>query len=160
VVPPRPGATISTALKYKGGEARVELLTPLRSGTEWEPTLIKSLAFGAQKAPFLDYLIEEPIEATYLAEDGIRVRVPHPARFALHKLIVAENRPAGSQTKSVKDKTQATELILALDELRTTDLESAAKRLVAYGPKYVEKAIRAARTLGSPVRDRVLSLIK
>ena len=42
---------IPTALKYRGGEARVELLTPLRKGRAWEPQIIKSLKFGGIPPP-------------------------------------------------------------------------------------------------------------
>lgn len=49
VLPARPGSRLSTALKYRGGEARVELLTPLEKGRAWEPQVKKSLKFGAQK---------------------------------------------------------------------------------------------------------------
>jgi hypothetical protein len=159
IVPARPGARISTALKYRGGEARVELLTPLGTGRPWEPTIIRSLGFGAQKAPFLDYLIDDPVDATYVAEDGLRVRVPQPARFALHKLIVAANRDAASQAKAMKDKAQAAELIEALAELRPADLRAAARDLRRRKGGYAEKAAEAAVTMPEPMRTRVLKLI-
>lgn len=144
VVPARPGSRISTALKYRGGEARVELLTPLRKGRPWQPEVIKSMKFGAQRAPYLDYLIENPVEATYLAEGGIPIVVPNPARFAWHKLIVAANRDPGSHAKSLKDIAQARELLSVLHEKQPSKLKQAAQQLVKRGGAYLKKAREGA----------------
>ncbi len=42
----------------------------------------------------LDYLIEKPINAVMLAGNPCLVKVPQPARFALHKLVVSQERAA------------------------------------------------------------------
>jgi hypothetical protein len=159
VVPARPRSRISTALKYKGGELRVELLTPHRTGEPWSPVIVRSLGFGAQQAPYLGYLLEHAVEATYVAEDAIRVRVPDPARFALHKLIVAADRAPSSHAKSLKDRAQAAELMVTLAESRPADLEEAARALVAQGQTYVGKALAGARPLPEEVRAKVTVLL-
>lgn len=153
VVPPSPGSRISTALKYKGGEARVELLTPLRKGAPWKAEVIGKLNFGAQRAPFLDYLIENPIEATYLSGAGVAVVVPDPARFAWHKLIVAANRDASRHTKAIKDVAQATELLNALAQQRPKDLEKAAALLIRRGGAYLKKTQEGFARLDPATRD-------
>ncbi|MBI3515054.1 MAG: hypothetical protein HY060_13475, partial [Proteobacteria bacterium] len=145
VVPPRPGSRLSTALKQKGGEARVELLTTLPSGRPWQPRLVRTLGFGAQQAPYLDYLIEDPVEATYLHADGIHVVVPDPARFAFHKLIVAADRRSSEQTKVAKDLAQAAELWRVLSDVRPADLKAARKALTRAGRTYIAKARQGAR---------------
>ena len=70
----------------------------------------------------------------------MRVRVPDPARYAVHKLIVASERPAAT-AKRKKDLLQAQELIEAHRLQRNADrieqaLDDARKR----GPKW-RKAI-------------------
>jgi hypothetical protein len=152
VVPARPGSRISTALKYRGGEARVELLTPLKTGRAWEPQVIKSLKFGAQKVPYLDYLIDEPVEATYLTGAGVRVTVPHPARFAWHKLIVAANRDVASHAKAMKDAAQAAELLTILLAARPHEVKRAADQLVARGGAYLKTARGGAKRLDGELR--------
>lgn len=152
VVPPRPGSRISTALKYRGGEARVELLTPLVKGNPWVPKVVTTMAFGAQQVPFLDYLVKKPIPATYLFDDGIRIVVPDPARYALHKLIVAANRNISAQAKAAKDIDQAAQLILALSEIDSRTLSSANRSLAAFGPAYVKKARAGAVRLPEEIR--------
>ncbi len=51
--------------------------------------------------------------------------LPHPARFAVHKLLVAQERAAAFQAKSLKDVAQAAVLVTALEELRPGDLRQA-----------------------------------
>lgn len=160
IVPARLGSRIPTALKYRGGETRVELLTPLRKGRPWEPEVINSLQFGAQKAPFLDYLIEEPVEATYLAGAGVRVTVPHPARFALHKLIVAANRGVSGHTKALKDTAQAGELLRVLFDAHGRELQRAATQLARRGGAYVTKARQGAARLDDETRAAVLGYLR
>jgi hypothetical protein len=158
IVPARPGARIPTALKLAGAEARVELLTPLASGKAWTPRVITALGFGARQAPYLGYLLEQSIDAVYLAEDGVRVRVPPPARYALHKLIVAANRDPGRQAKALKDRAQA-ELIAALAEDRPDDLKTAARDLAKHGRGYVSKATKTLRLMDAASREAVLPLL-
>jgi hypothetical protein len=55
---------------------------------------------------------------------GILVLVPAPERFAVHKLILALQRPIGA-AKRDKDVAQAGALILALLEKRSEDLRLA-----------------------------------
>ena len=144
VVPPRPGARLSTALKQKGGDARVELLMPQGGGRPWRPHALPTLGFAAQRTPFLDYLIERPIEATYLQAAGVRVAVPDPARFALHKLIVAADRGPREQAKVAKDLAQAAELWRVLRDVRPGDLGRARRALARSGRAYVAKARQGA----------------
>ena len=67
------------------------------------------------------------------AAAAILVNVPEPARFALHKLLVAQDRPAAFQAKSRKDVVQAANLVTALAELRPGDLDAAATTVRAKG---------------------------
>lgn len=155
IVPARVGAVISHALKYQGGEVRVELLTPAEPGKEWQPRFIQALAFGAQGVPYLDYLLVSPLRATYLHDDGISVMVPDPARFALHKLIVAANRDAGAQAKARKDIFQAAALIAILAADRPDDLLRAAQALRDYPAAYVALARKGARLLDEETRTKL-----
>jgi len=57
-----------------------------------------------------------------LIGSGVRVIVPQPIRFALHKLIIAQRRKT-QEAKSQKDIAQACEL---LDVLRSNDPDAVA----------------------------------
>jgi hypothetical protein len=105
------------ATKYVGANGlRVDFLTPNRGSDDLvgKPAKMPSLG-GAAAEPlrFLDFLIYEPVRTVMLHKGGIPVLVPDPCRFAVHKMIVAARRSAGSQ-KDLKDLGQANQLAEAL----------------------------------------------
>ncbi len=55
---------------------------------------------------FLDFLVKDKIAVKF---EGINVVLPHPARFALHKLIVAQLRK--NKDKAVKDNIVAVDIL-------------------------------------------------
>jgi hypothetical protein len=67
-------------------------------------------------------LLENTQAAAIPFRSGILVNVPHPARFALHKLVVSQRRPAAQQTKANKDIQQSSELFALLLEDRPGDV--------------------------------------
>lgn len=111
----------STSFKVRGQALRVDLLTPQGGGGS-KPRPIPRFRTAAQPLAYLDYLIAEPQDAALVASGGILVNVPVPARFALHKLLVARSRPAAQQSKSDKDLDQAAQVIQILSEDRPGDL--------------------------------------
>lgn len=155
IVPAKSGARISHALKYKGGEFRVELLTPSEPEKDWQPKIVHQLQFGALRMPYLDYLLQKIVRATYLHDDGISVVVPHPAYFALHKVIVAANRGIGDEAKARKDLFQAASLIQILAEDRPEDLAAAAADLLNYPADYLELFRKGARRLDAGVKAKL-----
>ncbi|MDZ4233261.1 MAG: GSU2403 family nucleotidyltransferase fold protein, partial [Dietzia sp.] len=53
---------------------------------------------------------------------GVLVSVPDPARFALHKVLIAGERPVIAQAKSEKDLRQAAAVLGVLHEDREGDI--------------------------------------
>ncbi|WP_051439950.1 GSU2403 family nucleotidyltransferase fold protein [Methylobacterium sp. 10] len=94
---------------------RVEFLLSNRGSDEvtgapvWMPALG---GVSAQPLRYLDFLISDPVRSTLLHAGGISVTVPAPERYAVHKLIVANERT--EREKQAKDLTQAGFLIEAL----------------------------------------------
>ncbi len=76
----------------------VEFLTPERGRGVDGPVLLKGWGMNATALRFLDFLIKDTIKIQF---EGIDVIVPHPARFAIHKLVVAQRR--GTHEKALKD---------------------------------------------------------
>jgi len=124
---PVPGlspSSASTSFKVRGRSLRVDLLTPqFRGGTK--PVPIPRFGTAAQPLPDLSYLIDQAQPAAVVAGAGILVQVPTPARFALHKLLVAGSRPPSGRTKSAKDVLQAAQLIEVLTADRPGELNAA-----------------------------------
>ena len=81
------------------------------------------LAF-ASPLQYLAYLIADAVPTIALIEGGIPVTVPQPARYAVHKLIVAQVRRVDAAKRN-KDLKQAKELIEAIELSSPTSLEDA-----------------------------------
>ena len=81
----------------------------------------------ADSAPMeqLSWLIERPVRAVALWGAGIPVAIPDPARFAVHKLIVAGRRSEAESEERVADLASAEALIAALREEDPSGLEAA-----------------------------------
>ena len=120
----------SSSFRVRGRDLRVDFLTPATKQHRDRPVYLAHLAAAADPIEGLDYLLEEPISAVALGGSGILVNVPNPARFALHKLWVARQRPVSEQTKSRKDVRQAEQLLEVLESDRPGDLERAFAALV------------------------------
>ena len=105
---------------------RVEFLTPNTSSDDYggKPATMPALG-GVDATPlrFLDFLIHRPVRAVMLHRSGVPVTVPDPARYAIHKLVVAHRRRRGGdgEAKDTKDLSQAATLMEAMVELRRQD---------------------------------------
>lgn len=116
----------STSFHVRGRDLRVDFLTPDRSrGRSRKPVVLTHLGCAAQPLTGLDYLIEESADAAVVAGGGVRVNVPQPARFALHKLWVAGERPVSEAAKARKDLRQAAQMLEVLATDRPGDLTQA-----------------------------------
>ena len=95
---------------------------PRPRGRHWAP--IPALRAAAATVQHLDWLIAGPSPAAALYGAGVLVQAPQPARYAVHKLIVAQRREAGS-AKRQKDLDQARALIEALRQTEPFAVEDA-----------------------------------
>lgn len=93
---------------------KVEFLTTRESAADKVPVLIEQLSVHAQPLEYMDYLIGNNQPSVILHGAGIPVRVPDPARFALHKLAVSQLRPAAMKAKADKDLRQASVILEVL----------------------------------------------
>jgi hypothetical protein len=91
----------------------VDLLTPQLRKDDKNPMPLTKLMAGAVPLQHLRWLMEHPVPAAALHGSGIALYVPTPARYAIHKLIIAQKR-ATDRGKRQKDLLQAKALIEAL----------------------------------------------
>ncbi|MEN1926191.1 GSU2403 family nucleotidyltransferase fold protein [Luteimonas sp. MJ293] len=100
----------SLYVSEKDPQLRVDFLTvPRRKGRE--DVYMADLGVSLSPLRFLDYLIERPGQAVLMDRaDACLVNLPDPARYGLHKLIVAYERGA-AHPKHRKDIAQALALI-------------------------------------------------
>ncbi|MGQ0483869.1 MAG: GSU2403 family nucleotidyltransferase fold protein [Hyphomicrobiales bacterium] len=126
----------------------VDLLTPQFRRSDRNPMPLPGLAAGAVPMQHLDWLIENPIHAVALHGAGIPLRVPQPARYAIHKLIVAQKR-AHDAVKRTKDLHQAKSLIEALRHSDPWALRDAYEHAAAQGERGWRRPIdRSLKELG------------
>jgi hypothetical protein len=64
---------------------------------------------NAQPLRFLDYLLQNTIR---IEAEGLKIKVPHPAAFALHKLIISTRRT--KEEKLLKDRKESLAILTAL----------------------------------------------
>jgi hypothetical protein len=126
----------------------VDVLTRYRTRADEErAVLMPGLQCSAQPLRYLEFLIAEPIPAVALYGSGVPVTVPQPARYAVHKLIVAQVRSEAS-AKRGKDLAQAKELIAALGVTAPGSVDSAIANARRRGAKWRTFLDRSLREIG------------
>lgn len=142
------GGTGATYLDPRDPDFQLDFLTPLyRNGNE--PFRHPQLGIKLQPLKFMEYLLEDVQQAALLNDAGaVLVNVPHPARYALHKLIVAGERPASRIAKSNKDIRQAGAILSVLREQARWQVDEAWADLVARGPGWRSRVQRGRDALG------------
>ena len=108
---------------------QVDVVTQYGRGRK-SPVLVEDLGCAAAALTFQEYLVEDAIEVAALYGPGVLVRVPTPTRYALHKLLVAQERGRTELAKRQKDLRQARELmdiLIDADEASLQDSLDAAR---------------------------------
>ncbi|MGC6330760.1 GSU2403 family nucleotidyltransferase fold protein [Rhizorhabdus sp. FW153] len=143
----RPGAPPS---RFRNAEGYlVDLLTPVRSRADRNPMSLVGLEAGAVPLHYLGWLIEDPVPTVALWGAGIAVNVPQPARFAVHKLILAQRRDQANRHKRMKDLDQARALIEVLRDHDRFALADAVSDARSRGRKgWAEHIDRSLNELG------------
>jgi hypothetical protein len=145
----------STSFRVAGKSLVLELLTPMHARDREAPVFIDALQAAAHPLRFLDYLVEGPERAAVLGGDGVLVNVPDPARYALHKLIVAAVRPLSSAAKARKDLRQVELLLGVLLEDRPGAVAVAWEVLASRGRTWLAKARASLSRLSGALREQL-----
>lgn len=87
----------------------IEFLVPERGKGSDKPYALPQLGLNAQALRFLDFLSQNTIKTKV---GLITITLPHPANFAIHKLLVMKRRPKAE--KQAKDKEDAIKILNAL----------------------------------------------
>ena len=128
----------SQFVSQREGDLRIDFLTAPRR----KPGDVAAPELGVALVPlkFMDYLLERPGQAVLIDRaDACLVNLPDPARYGLHKLIVAHERGA-RHPKYRKDILQALALIEWHLERAPTLLVDAWRDLVSRGRGWETRA--------------------
>lgn len=140
----RAGASYATP---SDPDFQLDFLTPLHRGAD-EPYEHPQLKITLQPMRFMEYLLEDVQQAALFSAEGVVVaNVPHPARYALHKLLVFAERGATRRVKANKDLRQSGALLSFYRATSAREVEAAWKDLVARGPGWRERAVRGRDAL-------------
>ena len=133
----------------------IELLVPVRRRSDPNPMPIPGLQAGGTPVQYLDWLIDSPSPAVALHGSGILVQVPRPSRYAVHKLILAQES-GRSVAKRQKDLLQARSLLEALSETDPYSIQDALEDANSRGQKGWRRPIeRSLQELGLDARAKV-----
>lgn len=119
---------------------RLDFLTVRHRGGD-TPYEHPKLHITLQPLKFMEFSLENIQQVALLSPPGVVVaNVPHPARFALHKLIVYGEREGTFSAKSNKDLAQAACLLAALKAHRSWEVEEAWSDLARRGKGWLARA--------------------
>lgn len=149
-----------TAWKDHDSELAVELLVANEGPDRDDPVNLPALGAYGHPFRFLDYLIHQPIQAVVLYRSGVLVNIPQPARYAVHKLIVAPRRDPSAAAKARKDIEQASALIRVLAEDRPDELAEAFVEARNRGKSWREHMGKGERRLPADVRGMLKAVVE
>lgn len=140
----KPGATW---LNPREPAFRLDFLTPLHRGGE-TPYAHPALHVMLQPLKFMEFSLEQVQQAVLFSGEGtVLANVPHPARFALHKLLVFGERKGAFQTKASKDLLQAGMLLSVLKERKASEVRDIWDDLLSRGRGWGTRAKQGLRAL-------------
>jgi len=96
-------------IKLEHPDLLLEFLVPEKGRTSDKPHPLPQLGLNATPLRFLNFLSANTLKAKM---DQFQITVPHPANFALHKLIIFQRRTR--EEKAEKDRRIAIEILHAL----------------------------------------------
>ena len=140
------GKAGATWLNPREPEFRLDFLTPMHRGGK--PFAHPTLHVTLQPLKFMEFSLEQVQQAVLMSGDAtVLVNVPHPARYALHKLVVFGERRGAFQTKASKDLQQAGLLLAVLKERRESEVREVWRDLLSRGKSWASRAKQGVRAL-------------
>ena len=141
------GRTGGTYLIPAEPEFRLDFLTPLHRGGD-KPYPHPQLHITLQPLPFMEFSLEQVEQAVlFCAEGAVVVNVPACDRYALHKLVICNERTGSFRIKSSKDLMQAACLLDMLWQTRRESLQRALADMLARGKGWKSRLAQGALAL-------------
>lgn len=123
-------------------EFQIDFLAPMHRGDN-KPYQHTQLKIPLQPVKFIEFALEDVQQAVvFCARGAVTVNVPHPARYALTKLIVYSNRTATQAAKANKDLEQCAALLSYYRQQNSWMVEDAWQDLINRGHGWAKRARR------------------
>ena len=156
--PKEPSSTIMS----RRTKVKLDFLTVQRGRDRTGTQYFSDIGIAAIPLKFMDYLLAGPtFKGLIVGNYAIPVTLPDPARFAIHKLIIAQERVLDRDVKAIKDVQQANEVLQALVELgKDADIEEALERARTWSGamKNIKTSLGLPRGLSEDIRQRLKQL--
>ena len=149
----------STSFKIRGRDFIIDVLAPMKGRETARPVHLTDFGTFASPLRYLDYLLDDLQPAVLLYEHGIMINVPAPGRFAIHKCVISQKRPAALAAKASKDLRQAEQLFQVLLENRPSDIALAYDAANAHGDAFTQSFEDALNLVDNKIADDVRSLL-
>ena len=134
-----------------------EVLTPEVGRPGPAVVLAPKLGRHAQSLRFLDFLIKDPLPAiAFRGESAVKLLVPAPARFAIHKIAISTVR--NNPYKKQKDLIQASSLAEILAREDPVSLASSYREFVGRGPAWRNMLSSGVASLQTNARAAICSV--
>ncbi|MDP2265747.1 MAG: nucleotidyltransferase domain-containing protein [Thiobacillus sp.] len=141
------GKAGATYLNPKEPDFRLDFLTPRHRGGD-APIEHPRLHVTMQPLRFIEYSLENIVQVALFSAEGTGVvNVPHPARYALHKLLIYGERSGSFTQKANKDLAQAAALLGWFKIYRPWEVEEAWQDMVNRGKGWVSRVERGIKAL-------------
>ena len=98
-------------MRLEHPEIMIEFLVPEKGRGTDKPYPLPHLGVNAQALRFIDFLIQNTI---VVESEDFHIRIPHPAAFGLHKLIISKRRK--TEEKLLKEMQEALNVLNTLIE--------------------------------------------
>lgn len=135
---------------------QVDILTKFGRNRK-SPVLFDDLQCSAEAMKFMEYLADESVDAVALYGTGVLVKVPPPMRYAIHKLLIAQERKAKAPKRN-KDLKQAKDLIDVFLETDSDGFEDELARARKRGPAWKKNIDASLSEIKKQTRQGTLPL--
>lgn len=135
-------------IRFQHPELILEFIVPERGSGTNKPYSIPDLGINAQPLRFMDLLLKNTMSVNF---HGLNVTVPHPANFAIHKLIISSRRRG---EKNDQDRNQAVRIFEVLIDIGESQTIRTVFKAI---PRTWQKAVR--QLLKELKEDKILAIL-
>lgn len=139
--------------QYRAKDLRVDFVTSkTRTGL---PVTVNRLNLTLAPLPYMEFSLENPVQALLLSHsEACLINLPDPARFVIHKMIVASIRPISQQNKISKDFLQCISLIeWYIKNNRFSDIQEAWLDAYNRGPSWKKPLVKSTQLITNEYKD-------
>lgn len=137
-------------MRLEHPEIMIDFLVPEKGKGTNKPYPLPHLGINAQALRFLDFIVQNTI---VIESDGLPMRIPHPAAFGLHKLIISARRK--TEEKALKERREALNILrVIIEQGKSGDIKAMFDNI----PNKWQKKI--LNVLEEPDSEEIINILK